>query len=62
MPRTCSHGMDDILAEKFKDKPVVPVPEASQSNKISAATKLLRSRQQLTELDEALQSKKEVGA
>ena len=54
--------MDDILAEKFKDKPVVPVPEASQSNKISAATKLLRSRQQLTELDEALQSKKEVGA
>lgn len=52
--------MEEMIASRFRSKKFVPIPEASQLDTLSAATKLLNNRQQLLELDEALQAKKEV--
>lgn len=50
----------EIFATRFRDKVMVHIPEASQLEMLSAATKLLNTRQQLEELNDALQMKKEV--
>jgi len=52
--------LEDMFADKIRAKHYVHIPECNQHDTLSAATKLLGTRQQLTELDAALRMKKEV--